>query len=95
MALGIEFMKQYLEDTHVGVVGLRPEKQCFEAHISGASKSKKMQENRAKDCKTIDHLLSWYGECCRNFNNTYYNSQMRLAKQELLERFVKLEKKAG
>jgi flagellar protein FlaI len=39
----VQFMKENLNDAHVRTVNPRPEKQCFEAHISGVERAKQTQ----------------------------------------------------
>ncbi|MFH1391371.1 MAG: ATPase, T2SS/T4P/T4SS family [Candidatus Diapherotrites archaeon] len=59
------FMKEKLNDTHVGIVYPRPEKDCYEAHVSGIEKSRTIQKlldipagDRAKTKMSNSHYTS-------------------------------------
>ena len=70
----IKYMKETLDDTHVKIVNPRPEKQCFEAHVSGIGKSRKIQKlldipsgNRAQAKMSNSHYTSELREFVAGF----------------------------
>ncbi|MBI4210524.1 MAG: Flp pilus assembly complex ATPase component TadA [Candidatus Diapherotrites archaeon] len=70
----IRFMKEKIHAEHVAIVGPRPGKNCYEAHMSGSGKSKQVQElldipsgSRAKAKMSNSHFTASLREFVAGF----------------------------